>query len=138
MGFYTICSQSLSVKSILPGYMPNRVITVFSKGAPNAINIIQRPSLGTKPRVPLCIPSYVEMKWLRAAIQSTKIMMLLIVSMGAVATRDDAVTAMFLMKSLWMAALIEMPTPLPTARAKFCLPSFFYRAWITQLTSTLV
>ena len=62
LGFYTICSQSLSRKSILPWYMPNRVITVFPKEAPNAISIIQRPSLGTKPRVPLCIPSYVKTK----------------------------------------------------------------------------
>ena len=57
------------------------------------------------------------MKCVRAVIVPTKIIMLLRVPRGVVAIRGLAVAAICLMKSAWIAPLIDMPTPIPTRKA---------------------
>ena len=97
--------------------MPNLLIMVFPKLAPKASSIIHLPTRGIHPRVPVCMSSLVKMKWLRAVITPTKVMMLLMVPKASAAMRGEVVWAICLTKSLWMAALMLMPTPFPTRNA---------------------
>jgi len=80
--------------------MPNLLMTVLPKLAPNAKSIIERPILGSQPNTPSFTFSYVKMKWLMAVMQPTNVISALTVPNASEAISGEAVALTCTIKSL--------------------------------------